>query len=178
LQPPMTVRELSDYLRLDRMTIYKMLKEGSIPASRIGHQWRFFQDDIDEWIRSLRTGPKTRLLVVTCDASMASMFQAGLSDDSYVPTITSNSDEAVTLATSDQIDLVLLDLTSSALECFRGIQDSGHTIPVVIFVGDNNGDLVQRAMEVGTFTLVKKPQTADELQSILASLPSVRPTGA
>ncbi len=29
----MTVRELSDYLRLDRMTIYKMSKDGGIPAS-------------------------------------------------------------------------------------------------------------------------------------------------
>ncbi len=60
----MTVKELSDYLRLDRMTIYKMLKEGSIPASRIGHQWRFFRDDIDEWIRSLRTGQRTSVLLV------------------------------------------------------------------------------------------------------------------
>ena len=51
-EPPMTVKELSDYLRLDRMTIYKMLKEHTIPASRIGHQWRFFREDIDRWIRS------------------------------------------------------------------------------------------------------------------------------
>lgn len=52
VEPPMTVKELSDYLRLDRMTIYKMLKEHAIPAARIGHQWRFFRDDIDAWIRS------------------------------------------------------------------------------------------------------------------------------
>ena len=115
------------------MTIYKMLKDGSIPVSRIKHQWRFFRDDIYEWTRSLRMGPKTRLPLVTDDSSMAFMFQAGLSDDFYVPTITSNSDEAVTLATSEQFDLVLLDLTFSSLECFRGIQDYGRTIPVVIF---------------------------------------------
>ncbi len=53
----MTVKELSDYLKLDRMTIYKMLKEETIPASRIGHQWRFFREDIDAWIRSHRIGP-------------------------------------------------------------------------------------------------------------------------
>lgn len=58
-EPPMTVKELSDYLRLDRMTIYKMLKEGVLPASRIGHQWRFFRADIDKWIRSKRVGPST-----------------------------------------------------------------------------------------------------------------------
>ena len=57
MEPPMTLKELSEYLKLDSMTIYKMLKEESIPASRIGHQWRFFRKDIDAWIRSKSVGP-------------------------------------------------------------------------------------------------------------------------
>ena len=57
MEAPMTVKELSEYLKLDRMTIYKMLKEEKIPASRIGHQWRFFREDIDAWIRSKAVGP-------------------------------------------------------------------------------------------------------------------------
>ena len=48
----MTTKELAQYLQLDRMTIYKLLKSGDIPANRVGHQWRFFKADIDEWIRS------------------------------------------------------------------------------------------------------------------------------
>ncbi len=59
MEAPLTVKELSEYLKLDRMTIYKMLKKGEIPASRIGHQWRFFRKDIDDWIRSNRVGPDT-----------------------------------------------------------------------------------------------------------------------
>ena len=54
---PMNVKDLSDYLRLDRMTIYKMLKEGFPPAMRIGHQWRFFPSDVDAWLRSKLVGP-------------------------------------------------------------------------------------------------------------------------
>ena len=57
MEAPLTVNELSQYLKLDRMTIYKMLKEGKIPAARIGHQWRFFREDIDAWIRSKSVGP-------------------------------------------------------------------------------------------------------------------------
>ena len=48
----MTTKELAEYLQLDRMTIYKLLKSGEIPANRVGHQWRFFRSDIDSWIRS------------------------------------------------------------------------------------------------------------------------------
>ena len=57
MEPPLTVKELSEYLKLDRMTIYKMLKEGNLPASRIGHQWRFFREDIDKWMKSQSIGP-------------------------------------------------------------------------------------------------------------------------
>ena len=53
----MTTKELSEYLQLDRMTIYKLLKSGDIPANRVGHQWRFFRCDIDDWIRSKQVRP-------------------------------------------------------------------------------------------------------------------------
>ena len=53
----MTTKELSEYLQLDRMTIYKLLKAGDIHANRVGHQWRFFRADIDDWIRSIQVRP-------------------------------------------------------------------------------------------------------------------------
>ena len=53
----MTTKALSEYLQLDRMTIYKLLKSGDIPANRVGHQWRFFRSDIDDWIRSKQVRP-------------------------------------------------------------------------------------------------------------------------
>jgi len=53
----LTTKELSEYLQLDRMTIYKLLKSGDIPANRVGHQWRFFRSDIDDWIRSKQVRP-------------------------------------------------------------------------------------------------------------------------
>ena len=55
----MTTKELAEYLQLDRMTIYKLLKSGDIPANRVGHQLRFFRSDIDEWIRSKKVDPST-----------------------------------------------------------------------------------------------------------------------
>ena len=57
VESSMTVQDLSDYLKIERMTIYKMLKEGTIPAMRIGHQWRFFREEIDNWLRSNMVGP-------------------------------------------------------------------------------------------------------------------------
>ncbi len=46
----LTTRELQDLLQLDRVTIYRMVKEGEIPALRVGGQWRFSADAIDRWL--------------------------------------------------------------------------------------------------------------------------------
>lgn len=47
----LTSRELQDYLHLDRITIYRMLHAGEIPAMKVGGQWRFSQADIESWLK-------------------------------------------------------------------------------------------------------------------------------
>ena len=44
----LTVGELSDYLRVHRSTIYRLLKKGQLPAFKIGSDWRFTTDDPDD----------------------------------------------------------------------------------------------------------------------------------
>jgi len=45
----MTVTELADYLRIHRTTLYRLLKNGKIPAFRVGSDWRFNKERIDQW---------------------------------------------------------------------------------------------------------------------------------
>lgn len=45
----MTVRELSEYLRIHPTTVYKLLRRGELPGFRIGSDWRFSTDAIDRW---------------------------------------------------------------------------------------------------------------------------------
>jgi PTS system nitrogen regulatory IIA component len=44
----LTVTELSEYLRLNKVSIWKYAKEGKLPAFRIGRCWRFSKRLIDE----------------------------------------------------------------------------------------------------------------------------------
>ena len=46
----MTTKEMAKYLKLHTITIGKLSKEGKIPSVRIGSQWRFDKEIIDEWI--------------------------------------------------------------------------------------------------------------------------------
>jgi excisionase family DNA binding protein len=44
-----TVDELSEYLRIHKTTIYRMLKQRKLPAFRIGSDWRFSLETIKQW---------------------------------------------------------------------------------------------------------------------------------
>jgi len=49
----MTLKEVSEYLRLHPMTVYKLAREGEIPCGRFGKtnksHWRFSRKAIDAW---------------------------------------------------------------------------------------------------------------------------------
>jgi len=47
----LTVTDLSEYLQIHRTTIYRMLKEGRLPAFRVGSDWRFSLEAIEQWQR-------------------------------------------------------------------------------------------------------------------------------
>ncbi len=49
--PILTISELSKYLHIHRATIYRMLREGRLPGFRIGSDWRFSLEAIEQWLR-------------------------------------------------------------------------------------------------------------------------------
>jgi excisionase family DNA binding protein len=54
----MTVREVAGYLRMHEMTIYRMARQGEIPAYKVGNRWRFNRKRLQEWLgeREVRRG--------------------------------------------------------------------------------------------------------------------------
>src|SRR5579864_870592 len=48
----LTVSELAQHLNVHRITIYRLLKNGSLPGFKIGRVWRFDLDEISAWMAS------------------------------------------------------------------------------------------------------------------------------
>ena len=46
----MTPKEAAKYLGFHLVTIYRLLKKQEIPATKIGGQWRFKKDILDQWL--------------------------------------------------------------------------------------------------------------------------------
>ena len=55
----LTLEDVAEYLHVHPSTVYRLLKNRSIPAFKVGSDWRFNQESLDRWIQELeaeRTG--------------------------------------------------------------------------------------------------------------------------
>ena len=50
----LTLDELATYLKISRAKLYQMSQNAEIPASKIGIQWRFNQEEINTWMKNQR----------------------------------------------------------------------------------------------------------------------------
>lgn len=46
----LNVRDVARYLKLNVQTVYRMAREGRLPATKIGKQWRFSGQEIEALI--------------------------------------------------------------------------------------------------------------------------------
>lgn len=46
----LTLQELATYLRIPESSLYKIVREGKLPAQKVGKHWRFSKPAIDAWI--------------------------------------------------------------------------------------------------------------------------------
>jgi excisionase family DNA binding protein len=63
----MTVKEVAVYLKMKPVTIYKLAKEGRIPAFRVASFWRFKKELIDKWLGDESRKNLTRVEAVKQD---------------------------------------------------------------------------------------------------------------
>ena len=47
----LTLKEVSEYLKVTERTIYRLAASRKIPAFKVGGSWRFSRAEIDLWIR-------------------------------------------------------------------------------------------------------------------------------
>jgi excisionase family DNA binding protein len=59
----LTIDEVLRYLKVTSRTIYRLIRNGELPAMRVGRQWRFRRQDLDAWIERQRNAshPSNRI---------------------------------------------------------------------------------------------------------------------
>ncbi|GAI14517.1 unnamed protein product [marine sediment metagenome] len=71
----MTAKEAAEYLKINYMTVYKLAQRGKIPATKVGGNWRFKKEILDEWIARQATAVRGVVLVVDDDPRVRDVLE-------------------------------------------------------------------------------------------------------
>jgi excisionase family DNA binding protein len=156
----MTVEEVADYLRVTKKTIYRLLTQNKIPATKVGHQWRFDKAAIDEWLQRSSAGTKANILVVDDEQVIRLLFKETLEELGYRVITADTGSEGLELVKQRDFDLVFLDLKMPGMNganLFRQIKTIKPTLPVTIITGYPESDMMAQALAEGPFGVMNKP---------------------
>jgi excisionase family DNA binding protein len=156
----MTLEEVANYLRVTEKTLYRLLDKHGIPATRVGHLWRFDKAAIDVWLNQRSTERGTRILVIDDDRTICSLFTDTLEDEGYQVTTVNDPHEALELVKGGNYSLLFLDLKMPEMdgaELLKQIRAVKPEMPVTVITGYPESDLMMKALDYGPLGVMKKP---------------------
>jgi excisionase family DNA binding protein len=168
----MTIEELERYLRFTRKTIYKLLKNGGIPAVKIGNKWRFDKEAIDKWLQQGMERARARILVIDDDELITSLFKELLEERGHTVVTADTSAKGLVYVMQQYFDLIFLDLKMSGTdgaEILREMRGIKSRLPVVIITGYPDSEMMERASKQGPLGIMLKPFGESEIVNAVNS---------
>ena len=162
----MTVEELGQYLRFTKKTIYRLLKQGSIPAIKIGNKWRFDKAVIDRWMHQGSVESKANILVIDDEETIRSLFKEVLGELGHKVVATGSGAEGLELVEQWDFGLVFLDLKMPEMvgdEFIGRLKAIKPELPVTIITGYPDSGMMQRALAHGPFGVMNKPFSESDI---------------
>jgi len=59
----LTTEQVAQYLNVDKFTVYRLVAQNKIPAFRVGNQWRFKRNILEQWLQknmNVSSGPNSQ----------------------------------------------------------------------------------------------------------------------
>jgi len=168
----MTVKEVAHYLRVTKKTIYRLLERGSIPATKVGHQWRFDRTLIDKWLHQGSVETKANILVIDDEEVIRALFKETLEELGHRVIATESGSEGLELVQQRDFDLVFLDLKMPGMvgdDLFGRIKAIKPRLPVTIITGYPDSGMMKRALAHGPFGVMNKPFGESDIITAVAN---------
>jgi excisionase family DNA binding protein len=156
----MTAEEVAKYLLVTKKTIYRLLKQGEIRATKVGRQWRFNKASIDKWLRQKPVETKVTILIIDDEEVIRSLFKETLEELGHRVITARTAAEGLDLVKQRDFALVFLDLKMPGMdgaELLRQIRNIKPGLAVTIITGYPDSDIVTRALAHGPLGVMNKP---------------------
>jgi len=166
----LTTADALTYLNTTPRTLYRHLAKGTIPAVRMGHQWRFRKTDLDRWVedhsgrrstvQSTDAARRRRVLVADDEESVLETLSSILAmSDCDVETVADGLEAALRLR-EREYDVVITDLQMPRLDGIAVAAEAKRLWPgikVIIVTGYPSQSSAIDAVNLGVDGYITKP---------------------
>lgn len=173
----MTTKEAAEYLKLNYMTVYKLSQRGRIPASKIGGNWRFRKDLLDDWLAKQATVIEGMVLVVDDDPEIREILREVITRKGFKVITAESGELALEEMGKQHFDLIFLDLVlqgMSGVDALAAIKEKDKKAVVVIVTGYGDDPIALDAMSLGPLFLIRKPFRTSDIVEVLNAMVRVR----
>ena len=111
---------------------------------------------------------KPSVLIVDDESAIRKLLVRSVGPLGVRATTAKDGNEAIEKFSQDRFDLVLLDLVMPGLdgvETLRRIKEINPKVSVVIITGYPDSELLDQALSIGPFAVMRKPFSQDDIQS-------------
>jgi excisionase family DNA binding protein len=184
----LTTEEVLEYLNINLRTVYRLIKAGSIPAVRVGRQWRFRKRDLDTWLESQRhveakggtaAAARRRILLVDDEESIRRLLSTML-ESAYDVEIAANGETALRLLREPDAhyDLLISDLNMPGMDgltLIREAQRIDSSLPAIVITGYSSESSAIDALNLGVAGYLTKPFGTTQVLAAAAKALGTRP---
>jgi len=194
----LTTGEVIEYLHVNLRTVYRLLKAGTLPAVRVGRQWRFRKADIDAWLEGRRPGSQAstaappggtaapasapgkgrraadarpRILVADDEETIRELLARTLALAEYDVRTVPDGQSAIALLRAERFHLLITDLRmpgADGLAVIREARRLSPNLPVVIITGYSSEASAIEAINLGVSGYLTKPFRVPKVLSVAA----------
>ncbi len=190
-----STKEVSQYLKIPRGTIYKLSQKGEIPSVKIGKQLRFRKSSIDKWITQKEAGFKGQknalisffkevkpvnfkakhILLIDDDELVLRSIARFFKSQGYNVEVAKNADEASKKIENSSFDLIITDIKMpgiNGLEAIKRIRELNNRynrspVPEVIITGYIDTKTEQEAEKLGITDYLYKPFAITDIMNVV-----------
>jgi excisionase family DNA binding protein len=175
----LTVKETAEYLRIPLPTVYYLVQRGEIPAIQIGGRWRIKKSALDhDILRQDKQGQPT-VLVVDDDLGLQDLFRTFLKQIGFSRVVVGTATEAIKSLQKQKFDLMFLDLQlpdAPGDQVYKTAKQIDPDLNVIVITGYPDSEILDRILQVGPVTVLKKPLKVEQLNQTVKILGHKRPS--
>jgi excisionase family DNA binding protein len=169
----LTVKETAEYLRISLPTIYYLVQRGKIPGIQIGGRWRIKKSSLDhDILRQDKQGQPT-VLVVDNDLGLQDLFRTFLKQIRFSRVVVRTAKEAIKTLRKQKFELMFLDLQlpdAPGDQVYKTAKQIDPDLNIIVITGYPDSEVLDRILEVGPVTVLKKPLKVEQLNQTVKML--------